>query len=336
MTGNLYIDGTDAYELYRVFVTENGYKDIAAFPPLKKADSNDWAEEDGAEFDLSDPVLDTREITVGFAFHGDEERFSDFIEAISDGAYHDFSFCEIGKESRLRLVSQPNMSQVSTLGTFSLKFADDSPLYGYEYAEPQSSGIQRQGYELDGSDLSDYGVYVLKGSEIEVKKTPEVKKNLLTNLSTQSGAMYDDRDVVYKTKEVKLNCLMRADTLDGFWRNRNALLYDLTRPNERNLYVDKFGYSYKCYYKSCTASEFSPENKAWFKFTLTLVFTSFRFDGSDMLLATEDYDWIITEDTANPSRIRIRVLGGGRLANLATEDGAYVVTEEDEAKIYFN
>ena len=295
MTGNFYIDGQDAYSLYQVFVTDGGYKDLVAFPALKAIDSNNWAEEDGEEFDLSAPVLDTRELSIRFAFHGHNARFGTFIEQLSDGAYHDFNFSDIGKTYRLRMISQPDMSQVSTLGVFSLRFADDFPLADYNYVSPQSSIVPEQGYELDERDLSKYGVYVLRGSETEILKSPAVKKNLLQDIKTQSGAIYDGEYVFFQTKEVKLNCLMRADTLQEFWCNYNAFLYDLSRPEERALFVHSTGYECPCYYKSCSVSKFSPQGKIWFEFSLVFVFTSFRV-GEEFLLAAEDGTLIITED----------------------------------------
>jgi len=36
-----------------------------------------------------------------------------------------------------------------------------------------------------------------------------------------------DKNVRYKTKEVKLTCLMRANNLEELWRNWDALLYNL-------------------------------------------------------------------------------------------------------------
>jgi hypothetical protein len=304
MTGNFYIDGQDAYSLYKVFVT-GGYKDLVAFPSLKSVESNNWAEEDGEEFDLSVPVIDTRELSIGFAFHGKNSRFGAFIEQLSDRAYHDFIFNEIGKTYRLRMVSQPDMSQISTLGIFTLRFSDDFPLPDYDYITPQSNIVPQQYYELDGRDLSEYGVYVLRGSETEILKSPAVKKNLLQNIKTQSVAIYDGEYVFFQTKEVKLNCLMRATDLQKFWRNYNALLYALSRPEERLLYVDTTGYEYPCYYKSCSVSKFSPQGKIWFEFSLVFVFTSFRVEGEEFLLASEDDKLIITEDGENAINLSI-------------------------------
>jgi hypothetical protein len=296
MTGNFYIDNLDVYTLYSIFVTEGSYENLIAFPPLKPVESNEWPEEDGEEFDLSAPVLDTRELSVNFACLGGNERFEGFIELLSDGAYHNFNFVEIGKTYRLRLVSQPDMSQVFTLGVFSLRFADDFPLSGYSYLAPQSNIVPKQGYELDGRDFSEYGVYVLQGSKTEIQKSPVVKKNLLQNINNRSGAVYDGEFVTFQTKEVKLECLMRASTMSEFWRNCNALLFDLARPEERILYVDSIWYEYPCFYKNCSVSDFVPLGKIWFRFSLVLVFTSFRVDGEEFLLASEDGKLIITED----------------------------------------
>jgi len=295
MTGNLHIDGLDVYSLYRVFITESGYKDLIAFPPLKSVDSNNWLEEDGEEFDLSDPALDTRELSIKFAFCGDDNLFSDFFGLLSDDAYHDFNFLDLGKTYRLRLVSQSDMNKKPMLGTFTLRFADDFPLSGYMYVPPQSSLFQQQGYILDGKDLSEYGLYILQGTDTEIQKSPATKKNLLQNINNKSGVIYDGETVVFQTKEVKLNCLMRAKTLTEFWRNYNALIFDLTRPEERNLYLDFSIFEYPCYYNNCTVEKFTPIEKIWFQFSLILVFTSFRVDEVGDLLSTEDEIFVTTE-----------------------------------------
>ncbi len=295
MIGKLYIDGKDAYALYGVFIVNGGYNELLAFPSLKKIDSNDWAEEDGIEPDLSSPVLDTRELNIKFSHHGIDARFGAFVELLSDMAYHTFDFREISKTYKLRLVNQTSLSLAFRLGLFTLRFADDFPLDGYTYQEPNSTIVSPTGYELDGRSLADYGICVLQGGEAEILKSPAVKKNLLQNIASQSGAIYDGEYVTFQTKEVKLSCLMRAKTLDEFWASYNAFLFDLTRPDERLLYVDATGYEYPCYYKSCSVQNFSPTDKIWFEFTLVLVFTSFRVSSEEYLLASEDDILIITE-----------------------------------------
>jgi hypothetical protein len=281
---------------YRVFVTDSGYAELTGFAALKSTDSNVWAEDDGAEFDLSCPKLNSRELSVKFAFLGVDAMFGGFMERLSDMSYHVFDFAEIGRTYRLRLVNHPELQLVRDMGLFTLRFADDFPLDGYVYSPPVSGvPVPAQGYELDGRDLSEYGVCILQGSEKEVLKSPAVKLNLLTDIKAHSGAVYDGQRVIFQTKDVKLNCLMRANTLAELWRNWDALLYDLVRPNERLLYVDSTGYEYPCFYKGCSVEKFAPTGKIWLQFALTLTFTSFRVDAEEFLLAAENGRLIITE-----------------------------------------
>ena len=276
MKGRLYIDGNDAYKQYGVYVVQGGWNELISYPSLKAVESNDWQEEDGTEADLSAPVLDTREIQLKVAFTGLDSRFFSLISLLSDGAYHAFDCHHIKRTYRLRLVSQPNLSVAQALGAVTMKFADDFPLSGYTYKKPASNVAAYDDYTFDGVKFTDYGVRVLKGTLDEVKKMPTVKTNLLRNISTKAGALYDGKNVSYKSKDVKINCLMRADTLDELWRNYDALLYDLIRPNERKLWVKELNKNFPFYYKSCQVTEFYPTDKIWLQFVLTVTFTTFR------------------------------------------------------------
>lgn len=296
MIVRLYIDNKDAYINYGIFVADGGYNGLVSFPPLKKIDTIDWAEEDGVEVDLSTPALDTREFPMQFISHSNV-RTGAFFELLSDKAYHTFEFRDIGKTYTLRLVSQPNLDVFYKMEVFTLQFANDFPFPdGYSYLSPQSGLVVESGYELDGRSFADYGVVILQGSDAEILKSPAVKLNILQNVSSRHGATYNGEVVKFKSKDVKLSCLMRARTLTEFWRNYNALLFDLVRPDERTLYVDNTGYDYPCYYKSSNVTEFYPTGKIWFKFDITLVFTSFRIEDDEYLLASEDGEWIMTED----------------------------------------
>lgn len=279
MTGKLYIDNIDAFLEYGVFVQEDGYNELVAFPSLKSVKSNDWPEEDGIEPDLSNPVLDTKEFSMKFVFTGAYYRMGAFVELLSDKSYHTFYFREIGRTYRLRLVSHTNLDTALFLGFVTLRLADDFPLDGYTYTAPASTVPPYGDYELDGRKLTDYGVRVLAGSLNEIEKSPAVKQNLLCNIGTQGGAIYDGNRVTFKAKEVRVNCLLRAATQAELWRNYDALLYDLVRPDERTLYVEATGEEYPCHYKSCQTTEFYADGKIWWKFTLTLVFTSYRLKG---------------------------------------------------------
>ena len=297
MTGWLYIDGNDAYSLYGVYVVKGGWNELIAYPPLKSVESNDWQEMDGIEADLSDPVLDTREVQLKIAISGLYSRFFALLELLSDGAYHTFECASIGRTYKLRLVSQPNLAMAKALGTATLKFADDFPLLNYTYEAPESGVTACDDYSFDDTDFTVYGVRVLKGTLDEVMKAPNIKTNLLRNIGTQTGALYDGKNVTYKSKDVKIYCLMRAESLTELWRNYDALLYDLIRPDERTLWVNDLEEEFPFHYKSCQVTEFYPDGKIWLQFTLTVTFTTdFRISDDDMVLATEDNVIVFTED----------------------------------------
>ena len=101
MKGRLYIDGTDAFDEYGVFVEQYGYKALIQLPPFKNIDSTEWPEHDGEEYDLSAPVLDTKTFAISFCIT-DITSASDLFELLSDKSYHTFNFTELGKSYKLR------------------------------------------------------------------------------------------------------------------------------------------------------------------------------------------------------------------------------------------
>lgn len=298
LTGRLLIDGKDAYSEWGVFVTDGGYASLAAMPSLKALESNDWQEEDGTEYDLSAPVLDTRELTLPLAFRDVLDGFPSLLAALSDGAYHAFEFQAIGRTAVLRLVAHTDMQKAFDLGKATLRLADDFPLAGYEYSAPSAS-LPRSlafggGYSIDGRPLSEYGIRALKGTEADMMKAPDVKPNLKRSSRAEQGAEYDPERVTFKSKEAKLTLLMTAPTAAEFWSNRDALLFDLSRPGLRTLTIASSS-SWACWYKGMSVSKLALDGGrgAWMEFTLTLVITKSLSIGA---LASEDGKLVTTED----------------------------------------
>lgn len=269
----LYVDGIDVYKQFGVYVINGGYNELIAYPPLKDFDKNDWQEEDGIEADLSAPVLNTRELSLKFAVRDVVYGLSEFLNILSDGAYHTFYCAEIGRTYRLRLTQQPNLKLLDSFGQVTLKFADDFPLDGYTPLAPLSNIIQNDDYYIDNLRLTNYGIRVLKGSFTEITKTAPVKTNLLRNIPTVSGVEYDKGNVTFKTKDVKLQCLLRAETLDELWRNYDAFLYALIQPQERILWVNALNKQFHFIYKSCQVTKFYATDRIWLQFTLTITFS---------------------------------------------------------------
>lgn len=272
MTGVLYIDGVDVYTSYGVSVSDVAYDDLVCLPELKPIAYNDWHERNGIEPDLSAPVLAAKSISIPFSVGG-YSGYSAFISAICDGSYHTYNFASIGLIKELRLVSCGEPKSVQDLSSFSLTFSDDDPMKGYEYLSPSSKVKTLGDFLLDGIDLANYGIRLLRGSMDSIKASPSVKENLKRDVSVNIGVYYDGESVVYKSRTAKINCLMRAADATEFWRNRNALVYDLAKSGERIFTVTELGKEIPCYYKGCSVRCFHPDNaKYWFEFTLSLEF----------------------------------------------------------------
>lgn len=298
MKGRTYIDGVDLSVDFKTIITSGGYNGLISPAQFKTIDFNDWSEEDGIEPDLDNPVLDTKEFDLTFGCI-DNSKTEDFIAMLSEGVYHHFEFKEIEAERKLRLISQPNKETIQQAELFTLRFADDFPFHGYSFLAPINPAIQ-SGYEIDNIPLSNYGVLVLEGTDDEIIKIPAVKANLLTSNKNRGGVAYDDKWVRFQQKNVAMKCCLRANSINTFWRNYNALIYTLTRPNERQLYVEKFHDSFSCFYKSCPVTLFTIiGSEVWCEFTLNLTFTNFRPKKSYYVWGSQNGRVIMTEDKIN-------------------------------------
>ena len=281
MTGVVTIDGTNITATYGVIVGKGSYASIAGWPALKAVDGNDWQEYDGFDPDLSNPRLDTRNVTINFILHGDTDDVADFYAFLGASPVGSYTFTDIGRTMTLRLVSMPSFEYAVSFHKMSCQFAADTPLEGYTYLAPSSTLASSTDYKLDGTNLTAYGVRVLKGTMSNVVRKPEVKTLLLRNLSHLNGAIYDTAGTVtFKGRDLTLHCLIRENTIAGVWRNYDALLYNLvkldenasspTRKGARTRTVPT-GEALKCYYKSQSVTDFWIDGTAmWIKFDLTL------------------------------------------------------------------
>ena len=304
--GKLYIDGHDAMVEYGIFVEKGGYKGVVQMPSFKKLDTTEWAEFDGIEVDLLSPVLDSRQFSIQFCITN--IRYAeDFFDDLATVAYHIFNFVELKKTLKLRMVSNGSFSSFIKLGKLTLTFADDFPAVpSGNYYQRGKSEIRQSGYELDGIDFSQFGSYILKGSDDSIRKAANVREALKIDVKSVSGITYDDESMFFKSKDVTLKLLINAENIDEFWYRYNALFAILMQPDSRLFYFDTLNAEYDCYYKNSAVSKFEimRNGHIWCDFSVVLTFTAYRPESSWMLLATEDFDWVITEDGL--ARIKVR------------------------------
>lgn len=275
----LYIDGEDVWENVYVCTAFGGFNELIAFPPLKTPPANDWQEERGFDPDLSDPVLDTREVTLRLSAT-DTEDYKYTFYMLNKKPVVKVRARSIGRSWSLRFIAPTDSAHSSTFG---LKFADDTPMQGYTYQPPNAekerewilSTSRRDDFVITESpkrSFVDYGARVLGDVVDEMERRNEVKTGLLRKFSTKPGAFYDEAALFReKGDDRQVQLLMRADTLAELWRNYDALLFDLIRPGARRYKEAPF------YYSSCRVDHFIPdEPRPWLQFSLTLTF----FEGS--------------------------------------------------------
>lgn len=312
MRGKLLVDGLDVFVEYGIFVEQYGYKALIQQPSFKKLTSTEWPEYDGEEYDLTAPVLDTKSINIQFCITNKRwaEDFFDYIT--TNGVYHTFYFADLKKSYKLRLTSNGTFSSNIKLGKLALTFSqDDCEIPNVDLSTISIPKVKQSGYEIDDIEVSQFGTYVLDGTDDNIRKAPNVRENLSVSTQDKSGVSYDDKEVYFKTKDVTLNLLINAPDIDAFWERWNALFSLLMKPESRRFYFGDNMSNNECYYKSNSVSKFDIllNQHIWCEFTVVLTFTSCRPTILDMLLVTQDYDWIITEETDNPARIRIRPKG---------------------------
>lgn len=273
MINNLYIDNRDAYSDFGIFVSDGGYSGLVQFAPLKPIASISWPEEDGAQFDLKAPKLDSREFSMKFVFNGNYSGLESLVKLFAVEAYHWFDFRDLGRVMRLRMVGMSSLEMARKMGFVTINFADDFPLPENQDRLLARSIVENQGYALNGVDLSLYGVRVLKGSLADIIKSPAVKKNLTINISSKDGAVYDGKIVKFGTKDVNINCLMRAKTSFDFWSNHNAMLMALSCKDGLKLAVAATNQTYHCIYRSMQSGSLYTQPSFWWEFSLNLCFT---------------------------------------------------------------
>lgn len=336
--GKLFIDGIDAFVEYGVAVAQYGYKNVIQMPAFKKIDSTDWPEEDGEEYDLTAPKLDTRTLQIDFIIT-DIRYAEDLFDDLSQNSYHEFYFAELKKTLKLRMTQNGKFSSFIKLGQLSLTFADDFPeIPSGDFYPLGVSEVREVGYEVDGLDFSQFGAWVLKDTDNEIRKAAAIKENLKVSAKNTSGILYDGSQAYFKTKDVTVKLLIDCNGIDEFWKRYNALFSVLLQPESRTLYYNVFGSEYECFYKNSSVTRFDilRNGKVWCEFSVTLTFIDYRPVGQYMLLAHEDFALVEVDVSGVPTFIRIRPKSG--ISILAHERGQYVIVGNngEETNIYLN
>lgn len=260
------IDGVNIKQEYNVTLAEDSYKAAIEWPEMKSVAGNDWQEANGYEPDLSNPLLESRDLTLKFNLKGSSADIDSFYAFLGQQPTREYYFPQIGWTVKLRLVSMPSVSYARTFHVLQVQFAADTPpTVGYVYEAPVSTLPENREYVIDDMPLSAYGLRVLQGTISSVIKGSDVKPLLVRKSSVINGAQYDENPllndaddsfdsddyetiggsfdgvsanwkrskekgtVTYKGRDITLKCLLDASSPTIAFKNYLALLYNLTK-----------------------------------------------------------------------------------------------------------
>lgn len=235
----------------------DSYKSVLTWAKFKSIESNDWAEYNFAEYDLSQPTLDKRSVTLNFHANGDD-GYKRLIGYLLQYVYSFYEFPELGVTLRLR-VDTSSLNHIGKWQSFSVTFYDDAP---YFQVSPSLSEMHLAdtGYTLDGVDLSRYGIAILKDTIKTLMQKQGVKERLTISENSMDGAIYDaGGDQMFKVGTFTLKCLLRAQNLVSAVRNYYYLYNLLRQSGTRRIYAEKIDETIECFYNQCTVNNVHKE-----------------------------------------------------------------------------
>lgn len=300
MRGDFLIDGQSAYNSFGIFALQGGMAELMSVPSFKNIEITDWLDEDGIEADLSAPVLDKHSMNLSFGFD-DMASLPSFFSLLGGDHVHTFSFPDISRTKSLRMTSNGRLASFINAGSLTLSFTEDTVTIPETSPYPLgSTRVTQRGFKLDGTDLSQYGCWVLDGSIQNWRRSPSVKENLVISSRSLAGQTYYAQadGTRYKSRDLSLNILINARNTTEFNACFNSLLYDLTQAGERSLRLGIYSGDNGCFYKSCRCKrlEACKSGTIWCELTLTLTLLSVSPETALGVLAAENGYYVTTED----------------------------------------
>lgn len=277
------IDNIDIYATYGAMISKGGLNGVLALPPSKKVSSNDWAEDDGIEPDLSEIYLDKRSLSIPFVFLASYDKIEAFLAFLESTAYHSINFDKISLTKRFRYISSTSLKYAKEISSLVCNFSEDS----FEVVDITPVQVPITGsdsVELDGIALTDYGIRLLKGSLPSAVAPYDTKQRLSSSSQYDNGVDYDGAEglrLKRKSREFTLHCLLVAPSFETAWRNYMSFFHKLVSKNPSNgptkeclrtlVFNSPIEKTIRCYYKNQSVTSFFTEkDRIWLEFTLTL------------------------------------------------------------------
>lgn len=267
-----------------MFILRGGSNDFLSFPERREPAQNNWAEHDGLDVDFSDLSFNPKKVSVQLYLSAPNEtqfmqRLNAFQNLHFQPGYRNIYVEEFQKTFSLRFLGFGEYLHKGGLaksgkksGKLTVEYMMDDPvqLFNPTPSLPQGEGVNATHVQLNGVDLSQYGIIVKEVYSTVLR--PASPKSTLERSFNHINGIWADVAIIRKkeSKQVTIDCVMSAGTLSEFYNNYNALfgVMNSTAPIELStLDTDRL-----CYYKAMSnftkLSTFSKKVRVGFQLIL--------------------------------------------------------------------
>ena len=254
------IDGIDIRTL-GMFILRNGSNDFLSFPTRREPDTNDWAEHDGLDVDLSECTFEAKKVSVQLYISAAAETlFKQRLTALETmhfaAGYRTVLVKEFGKTFQLRFLGFSGYRHKGGLakygqksGRLTVEYMMDDPVQYFTAPQPPKGGaVSASHVLLDGADLSGYGI-IVKDIYSTSLQPRQAKPVLERTFRTINGITADTGAAPKKAaKQITIDCVMTAGTLSDFYTNYNALFGAVNKAGV--LVLGTRNGNFNCYYRA--------------------------------------------------------------------------------------
>jgi hypothetical protein len=298
MNGKFLIDGLNSWDNFGMFVADDGYKDLLVYAPSKEVNISNFREVDGITAVFDKVYLKNKPVNINFAIIGSVDKYKEFINVISNKAYHEFNFIDLGITEKLRFVAEKKMNHNEKFNLVTIEFSDDFPFKKLKSYSLPTSNIPKSNIEIGYYDeqlgenvfvnLSSYGIRSLNGLNNQVHKNSDAKKATSVQNREMTSVFYPNDDIKFNGKDITLNLLMKAKNQSDFWAYYREFQRLLCYDGIKKIYIYDTDVLFWFYYLNSNVIKFSNNGgRYWLVFSIMIRILDYVLP-SDFILQEED------------------------------------------------
>lgn len=275
-TGKLYINNSDAWRRYKVWLTDGQLAKLIQYPKLKTPEATEWAELYYTEYDLTTLLLDTRTVNLEFGIYGDRNRYDTLGSRLEtypttlqvpllDNATWKLRFTGFTNPA----FYYSGTSGATSLCTVTAQFSEDNPVTPTDTVG-STKLCADSALSISGVNISYYGARLEGDTWQEALNPYAVREGLkVTTCDKQGVALYHPAGNRLKSTTIKIPLVISGCTATEAFRRYRMIINTLldTSKTRRIVY---YGTSYNCFYLSNSVDEFLTAYPAVLKVTLTM------------------------------------------------------------------